>query len=284
MKKRLLWTIMPVAFTLLVSGTSAAQNDADIAAAENAYASLDYAVAQADAEAILAKGGLTHDVLVRATRVSALAAAASGDSDKAKNLFVTLLELDPEFKVDSKQGPRFSQPFAEARGFYLSKGRKGQLDVQATATFGQPVQVRTAVTDPVGIVKNVVIGYRWAPAREFTIVKAEVGTHTTDLPANPKGSTRLDYFVRARDAHDSAVFERGTADAPRTLFVTPARDGLAAEPKKSIFKSPILYIVGGVILTSAAISGYFLFRPTDFTAPTTARGALVANCGTERCN
>ena len=184
--------------TLALSGSAVAQtSDADIATAENAYAALDYPTALSGAEAVLSKGNLSHDALVRATRVAALSNAALGQTEPAKALFTTLLELDPDFKVDAKQGPRFSQPFAEARGFYLSKGRKGQLDVQATATSGQPAQMRTAVSDPLGIVKSVVVGYRWAPQREFTTVKVEAGTHTTDLPANPKGATRLDYWVRA---------------------------------------------------------------------------------------
>ena len=261
----------------------AAPVEADLATAENYYAALDYGAALAAAESVLAQRGLGHDVLMRATRVSALAHAALGHGELAKQQFVLLLEYDPDFKVDSKLGPRFAEPFAEAKGYWQAQGRKGGMDVQVVVQFEQAGEIRVTTRDPLGIVKRIAAGHRWAPRREFTTAEADVAK-PIDVAANPASSTRLEYYVRALDAKGNAVFEDGTPELPKFVTVVePVRAG-ASEPKKSFFSSPVFLIAGGVLLAGAAVGGFFALRPTEYTTPTTGRGVIGATCGNARCD
>jgi hypothetical protein len=258
--------------------------DADLATAENAYASLDYVAAESAADSVLAQRGLSHDVLTRATRVAALSKAALGHGDQARVLFTTLLEYDPDFKVDGKLGPRFTEPFSEARGFWQAQGRKPAMEIQVIAHYGEPGRIRTGTVDPLNIVKRVAVSFRWAPAREYTTTVVDSGARTIDVPASPEKSGRLEYYARALDAKENAIFEEGSADVPKAVVVAePTRAG-AQDEKKSIFGSPVFWSVTGVILAGAAVGGYFALRPTDYAAPTAARGSFTAACGGERCN
>ena len=271
----------------LAAGTSAhATPEADLATAENSYAALEYASALSSAEAVLAQSHLSHDVLTRATRVSALSHAALGHTDQAKQQFIVMLEYDPDFKVDAKLGPRFSEPFSEARGYWQAQGRKGGMDVQVVTTYGQLGDLRIAARDPLGIVKHIDAGYRWAPKRDYTNAEVEPNGKSIEVTANPEGSTRLEYWVRAIDAKGNAVFESGTPDAPQINVVPePDRSGaIAKEKKKSFLTNPVVLVVGGVIIAGAAVGMYFAFRPTHYHTPSVARGVLGASCGGTRCD
>lgn len=273
-----------LATTVASSSVAHATPEADLAVAENAYAGLDYAAALSAAEAVLAQRGLGHDVLTRASRVAALAHAALGHGDQAKQQFVLLLEYDPDFKIDSKLGPRFNEPFAEAKGYWQAQGRRAGMDVQVAVQFGQAGEIRVTTRDPLGIVKRVATGHRWAPRREFTTAEVDV-TKPIDVTANPTGATRLEYYVRALDAKGNAVFEEGTPELPRTLLVNePVRGGAAEQKSSSFFTSPLFLIAGGVLLAGAATAGFFALRPTEYTTPTTGRGVVGATCGNARCD
>lgn len=276
-----------LAASLTAASAALAAPEADLAAAENSYAALDYATALSSAEAVLAQPRLGHDVLTRATRVSALSHAALGHADKAKEQFVLMLEYDPDFKVDSKLGPRFSEPFSEARGYWQAQGRKAGMDVQVVVQYGQPGDIRVKTTDPLGVVKRVNAGWRWAPKRDYTTVEIDPsGSKSVEVGANPEGSTRLEYWVRGVDAKGNAVFESGTPDAPQLTTVNEPQAAGAAGPekKKSFFTNPVVLAVTGVVVAGAAVGLYFAFRPTDYQTPSTARGVLGAGCGGSRCD
>ena len=271
--------------TTAVPGFAFATPESDLASAENSYAALDYPAASAKADEVLSLRGLNHDMLVRATRVAALSHAALGHADKAKEYFILLLGYDPEFKVDAKLGPRFAEPFAEARGYWQAQGRRPAMEVQAVMQYGQAGQIRITTVDPMNNIKRVAVGYRWAPARDYTNVTVEPGTRSIDVPANPSGAGRLDYWVRAMDAKDNAVFEEGSPEGPKTVMVSePAnRTAGTTEEKKSFFGSGLFLVATGVVLAGAAVGGYFLFRPTEYTPATTGRTAFGASCGNVRC-
>lgn len=274
-----------LAFTVLtsVAVVAHASPEGDVATAETAYATLDYPAAAASAEQVLNSRGLNHDVLTRATRVAALSHAALGHGEKAKEYFVLLLQYEPDYKLDTKLGPRFSEPYSEARGYWHAQGRKPSMDVQAVMQHAQAGQIRVTTVDPNNTVKRIAIGYRWAPAA-YTTVTVEPGTRTVEVPASPKGSGRLDYYVRAADAKDNAVFEDGTVDAPKSVMVNePSRAGAVQEEKKSFFGSPVFLAITGVVVAGAAVGAYFAFRPTEYTPGNVGRGVVGVNCGTARC-
>jgi hypothetical protein len=277
-------TSLVATLVLGASAASAATVEADLATSEMAYASLDYGSALSAAESVLAQRGLGHDVLTRATRVAALSHAALGHVDQARQLFTVLLQYDPDFKVDAKLGPRFSEPFAEARGFWQAQGRKPSMDVLAVVQWGETGQIRVVTVDPLNVVKRVAISYRWSGTREYKTDNVDAGARNIEVPANSEKQTRLDYFVRALDSKDNAVFEDGTPEGPKSVSVAaPQRSG-PAEQKRSIFASPVFYVVGGALLAGAAAGSYFAFRPTEYTPTTAARSNFQPICGNDKCN
>jgi hypothetical protein len=270
-----------LAGTVTLAAPAWATVESDLAAAENAYAALDYQTAMTMADQILARRGLSHDVLTRTIRVGALSHAAMGDGEVAKKLFVRLIQADPDFKVDSKLGPRFTGPFAEARGYWQAEGRKPGMASQVLLQWKQGGQIRVTTTDPLNIVKRVSIGFRWAPAHEYTVSTVDpAAVREAEVPANPEGASRLEYYVQEVDANDDVIFEEGTPELPKNMSVT---EPPKVEEKKSILASPIFYIVGGAVIAGAAVGGYFLFRPTEYTAATTGMTTLTAFCGSSAC-
>jgi hypothetical protein len=261
-----------------------ASPESELATAENAYAALEYQNAATAADQVLAQRGLSHDMLTRATRVSALSHAALGNGEQAKKSFILLLEYEPDYKVDAKLGPRFSEPFAEARGYWQAQGRKPGMEVEVALQWHQRGEIRVTVRDPMNTVKRVSVGYRWAPKRDYAMATNDAaGTKQVDVPANMESSARLEYFVRALDAKDGAVFEEGTPDQPKNVHVTePARAGPAE--KSSFFTSPVFLVAGGVVLVAAGVAGYFALRPTTYNPSGTARSVIGASCGGTRCD
>ncbi len=258
--------------------------EASLAAAENAYAALDYQNAAAAAEAVLALRGLSHDVLTRATRVQALASAALGNSEQAKKGFINLLEYESDFKVDTKLGPRFTEPFSEARGYWQAQSRKPGMEVELAVQWHQRGGIRVTVHDPLNVVKRVAVGYRWAPKRDYTVSTSDPsGTKQVDVPPNAVSEGSLEYYVRALDAKDSAVFEEGTPDQPKSLTVTePVR---AASAERSSFFTSAPFLVGaGVVLVAAGVASFFALRPTSYTASGSGRSVVGASCGAARCD
>ncbi|MDF2696437.1 MAG: hypothetical protein K0S65_4820 [Labilithrix sp.] len=274
-----------VAVVVLAAGAAHAGGvENDLAAAENAYAGLDFPTALTSAESVLAQRDLSHDVLTRATRVAALSHAALGHAEQAKQQFILLLEYDADFKLDSKLGPRFTEPFAEARGYWHAQGRKSGMDVQVVVQWGQEGEIRVVTRDPLGVVKKIAAGYRWAPKQTYTTAEVDTSGKGIRVPANPEGSTRFEYWVRALDTKNNAVFEDGTPETPQIRTVSePVREA-SQQPKRSIFASPLFYIIGGGVLASAAVGSYFAFRPTEYQAPSTGRGVFGASCGGVRCD
>ena len=279
---RLLAVATLLAASALTTPAFAAGIDADLAAAENSYAALDFPNAVSLAEGVLAQHGLSHDVLTRATRVAALSHAALGHVEQAKQQFVLLLQYDFDFKVDARLGPRFNEPFSEARGYWQAQSRKPGMDAEPSIQYDQPGVVRVVTRDPLSVVKRVVVGYRWAPAHEFVVVPVGGTAGQVDVPANPPGSTRFEYYVRALDSRNDAVFEAGSPETPKSLLIAAPARAVVSEKRSPVV--PILLIGGGVLAAAAAVGAFFLFRPTAYQSSSTGRGALGASCAGARCD
>jgi len=225
----------------------------ELAKAEQAYSALDYPAANAAASTALQRGDLTHDELVRATRILALSSVALDKPAAAKDAFVLLLTYDPTYTVDARLGPRYREPFNEAKGFWSSQSSKPGMETQVMVSARAPGSIRVTTRDPTSVVKRVIVSYRWAPAKNFVQAAAKTGDSHVDVPAAPAGATRLDYFVRAEDSNGSVVFENGSANAPRFGVVQAENaSGGAAKENKSVFASPIFWVVTGVLVAGAA--------------------------------
>jgi hypothetical protein len=274
--------IAPVAMPGLLFAPSVAHADAtsDLAKAEQAYSALDYPTANATAQAVLQKGDLPHDELVRATRILALSSVAMDKPAEAKDAFVLLLTYDPTYTVDPKLGPRYREPFNEAKGYWAAQSGKPGLESSVMVSPRAPGSIRVTTRDPSGVVKRIIVSYRWAPAKTFVQAAAKTGESHVDVPAPPAGSTRLDYFVRAEDAAGSVAFENGSASSPRFSVVQAEATRADAKEGRSVFASPIFWIITGVIVAGGATAAVLLAtQKGDTTTVVSNKWTPALGCG-----
>ncbi len=259
--------------------------EAELAAAELAFAqpSLDDALIHADAA--IKQGKLTHEQLIRAYRVLALSAAGVEQSDRAKDAFILLLTYDPSFKLARSDGPKVQQPYGEARGFLNAQRNKAGLEVSASLRQNEGGTLRVTLRDPTRIVRKAVVAYRWGGG-SFQRVDVAAGEQMVTVPAG--SGSRLDYYAQAFDDKENTVFEVGTPAAPKSAIAAfAATAGPKQEPVKesSIFASPLFWIATGLVVAGGATTGVFLAtRTREESSPATSSSlGPVLTCGADKC-
>lgn len=300
---RVAWKVRPVAactiaIVLATSGVALGQPrtgkpaaasqpatlPADVETAEQLYAKLDYEQANAIAERVVKKNGLSHDQLVRAYRILAVTYAVLDREELAKDAFLQLLVYDPEYQADPNLGPKVNTPFVEARGTFRGYTTKPRVEVAPSVTRSGGT-LRVTTKDPTHVVKKVSVGYRWTSNGDFVVTQVAAGDGVAvEVQPAPAGRTRLDYYAQALDERDNAVLEAGNAQVPKSAFAEGS-SVVDPGPKKesgSIFGSPIFWIVAGAAVVGGGAALFFATRPQD--PPTRASLSPVILCGTERCN
>jgi hypothetical protein len=264
----------------------------DVETAEQLYAKLDYEQANAVAERVVKKAGLTHDQLVRAYRVLAVTNAVLDKEEQARDAFLQLLTYDPDYQADPNLGPKVNTPFMEARGSFRSLPSKPGIEVAATISTGGG-NLRVTTRDPTRIVKKVVVGYRWTSSGEYTITQLNQNEAVAAVEVNaaPAGRTRLDFYVQALDERDNAVLEAGNANVPKSAFAEAgARGGAGGGSGKdggkseggSVFSSPVFWLIASAAVVGGGTALFFALRPHD--PPSSATLSPVIRCGADRCN
>jgi hypothetical protein len=244
-------------------------SDAALEAAEQAYADLDYASAIRHADEAIAHGALGHAALVRAYRVSAVSHAALEQSGPAKDAFRKLLTIDPEYELDRALSPKVQTPYFEARGDWRAELVHPGLDVTSLLAQNEPGTLRVTTRGFAGLVKEVVVGFRWGLAGQpATMHLAPSARMDVPVPAPPLGTSRCEYWVQALDEHDDVLFEVGNPLMPKTAFL-PAPQGAASPwgPTRSgseaplhqggLLASPVFWTVAAVVVVGAGVGTYF---------------------------
>jgi hypothetical protein len=267
------------------ASASTLQAPADVETAEQLYAKLDYEQANAVAERVVKKSGLTHDQLVRAYRVLAITYAVLDKEEPARDSFLLLLTYDAEYQADPNLGPKVNTPFMEARGSFRSLPTKPGIEVSASvSTNGGTLRVTTR--DPTRIVKKVNVGYRWTSSGEYTVSQIPPGEAVAvEVASAPVGRTRLDFYVQALDERDNAVLEAGNPSVPKSAFAEAGAMGSGRGTRSeggSIFASPLFWAITGVAVVGASTAAFFALRPHD--PSTKAALSPVILCGSDRCN
>jgi len=260
---------------------------ADVDTAEQLYAKLDYEQANAVAERVVKKIGLTHEQLVRAYRVLAATYAIVDKEEQARDAFLQLLTYDAEYQADPNLGPKVNTPFMEARGSFRSLSSKPGIEVSASVSTGGG-NLHVTTRDPTRMVKRVNVGYRWTSSGEYTITQVNPGESVVaiEVAAAPAGRTRLDFYVQALDERENAVLEAGNPGVPKSAFAEAGAGGGAKGTKPegggSIFASPIFWAITGAVALGAGTAAFFAFRPQE--PSTSAALTPVILCGADRCN
>jgi hypothetical protein len=268
-------------------GSTLASAPADVETAEQLYAKLDYEQANAVAERVVKKNGLTHDQLVRAYRVLAVTYAVLDKEEQARDAFLQLLTYDADYQADPNLGPKVNTPFMEARGSFRSLPTKPGIDVSASvSTNGGTLRVTTR--DPTRIVKRVNVGYRWTSSGEYTVSQINPGEAVAvEVGAAPATRTRLDFYVQALDERENAVLEAGNPNVPKSAFAEAgvSRGGGGNGGKSeggSVFSSPIFWTFVGIAAVGGGTALFFALRPND--PPASAQLSPIIRCGGDRCN
>jgi hypothetical protein len=260
----------------------------DVDSMESLFQKLEYEQANAAAQAVLKRHGLSHDELVRTYRVLAVTYAILDKEDLAKETFIKLLAVDPSYEVDPNLGPRVGDPFLEARGYFRQQGQKPGLTVDPKVRTDGGV-IRVQAKGPPRLVKHVQVGWRWGSSGAMTESHVPSSEGSVEIAKAPAGATRLDYFVLALDENDNAVMSKGSKDAPVSVFAeaTP-KGGTAAvggeKEGRSIFASPWFWIVTGVVVAGGAVTGYYVLGPARVDAPTSVTVRPTLQCGQSACN
>lgn len=291
------WLALGLSCALSFSSAGARAADAtlepDVAAAEAAYGQLSYEDAVRRAELLSKRKGMSHDQLVRVYRILAISRASLGEDEKAREAFVLLLTYEPDTTLDKSFGPKVQQPYQEARGYWRQQPSKPGLEATVSALRqGSTATLRATPRDPTHTVHDLVIAYRFGAKGAFEAKTLPGGAQSVDFTV-PAGESRLDYYVQARDANESIVFEVGSAQAPKTALVEakavvdPGARGRTDTGSKSIFASPIFWIATGAVVAAGAVGTYFIAtsgKTREEQLPPNRSGiSPIIFCGAERC-
>ncbi len=266
------------------AGATPDKSDAEISKVEKLYAELEYEQAAALGHALIDKGGLSHEELVRVLRLVALSHAGHDQEEGAREAFVSLLGYEPDYQVDPNLGPRVTTPFFSARGFWRGQAQRPGLDLTADVKSSTGGVIRLNLRDPLHVAKSGTVSFRWAGAGDFEAKPLDsLDTSSVEVSAAPPGASRLEYFAVVLDAKRNEVFEAGSARAPKTQIFE--RSAAHADEKPAFYKNPIVIGTAAAVVVVAAVTvGYFLLRdrtPTSASlspTPFCANGAAPAPC------
>lgn len=269
----------------------AASKPAEVAAttenAEQLFTKLDYDRANDVAERVLKQKNLSHDQLVRTTRVLAITYAILDKEEQARDAFLQLLVYDPDYTVDPALGPKVSTPFMEARGQLRGLPSKPGLEV-VPSVRSDGGQLRVTTRDPTHLARKVVVGWRWTSTGDYATSTVAVGEAIVEVAPATAGRTRLDFYAQALDDRENAVFESGSPAVPKSAFAEAAKSTVIAggEPRKAeksggIFASPVFWLVAGAVVIGGGITaGVFATRKD---AATEATLSPSIRCGADLC-
>lgn len=270
-------------------------NEAEIEVAERAYLSLDYAVAIDHVDRAIEHGALTHSALVRAYRVAAVSHAALEQFGPAKEAFRKLLMIDPDYDLDRGLSPKIQMPYAEARGEWRAELEHPGMEVAPVVAPGEAGTLRITTRGFAGLVKHVVTGYRWGSMGQ-AVERSDAPQERIDAPlaAPPPGTSRLDFWVQAKDDREDVLFEVGSPATPKTTFLSPgpaveARSGLPPTPGEApprrggLFSSPVFWTIASVVVVGAGAATYFVLSKGNSSASLTPRLAC-GNSPSDSCN
>jgi len=260
-----------VSFAQSASSAGAASSaDDELGEAEKLIANVDFEGAIPVLERASKRNGLTHDQLTRLYRNLATAHAVVGHATVARDTFVKLIAIDPDFKIDQNMSPRVKAPYFEARGAWSAQSSKPGIDAVAQVHRSSESRIVVTLRDPTHLANRVVVGYHWEGGDAFTTKSSAATPTTTVVVPPPKDkATYLEIYAQGLDSNDGVLFESGNATKPIVIEAPPAAPqgatsgvaGSESDRSKSVFASPVFWIVAGAVIVGGAAAAYFIARP-----------------------
>ena len=262
-----------------VTKTAPAATPDDVESVEQLFQKLEYEQANAAAQAVLKRKGLSYDELKRTLRVLAITYAVLDQEEAAKETFIKLLAVDPSYEGEANLGPRVNDPFLEARGYFRTQGQKPGLTVEPQVrTEGGTIRVVTK--GPPRFVRKLAVGYRWGSSGAMNEKQLAASEGAFEVSKAPAGASRLDYYVFALDENDNTVMAKGSKEAPVAVFAEASKSTSSeAKSGRSIFASPWFWLITGVVVAGGAATGYYFLGPANVSAPSDAALRPTLSCG-----
>jgi hypothetical protein len=230
---------------------AAAQGADPLAQAEEAYGRVDFEATLRLGQQALEASHYDRRQLARIYYLLGVARASLGQEDASREAYVRMLACDPQARIERDLSPQLRGPLLEARGYWNTTAPPG-LEVQWLPELRI---LRFALTDPVGMVRRLVVRTREGRGAFTTTVVAAARSMDVEVPGT---SMRVEYVASALDPHDNEVFVRGTvarpesagADAPGT---TPG--ALGPEPQERLSAGREGSVTGPLGVASLVVGG-----------------------------
>jgi hypothetical protein len=202
-----------------------------------AYAALNYREAAVVCVAVLPTAPAGE--LAGLYRLAGLSLAASGNAERAFQVFSSLLSLDPAYELDDSVSPRLREPFDRAKR--ARGGAKVTVKAQLARPLvdGQPIALTVSVDDGPG--RPIARISAKSPSGEVTAPRAD---HTSlELP--PLTGTAVRVELGGYDTFGGRVF------SDSSVFAVPAR----ASPRPVLLSWRLWTGAAAVVLGAASASG-----------------------------
>ena len=246
-----------LATVLLATRPLSAQSTHPLAAAEKAYAEVDFEKTHELALSALRRGGNEPDETKRLYTLLAISAAALDASDEAREAFRRVLAIDPTTRLDQSLSPRLRAPYLEARGELGSAGDARPLEVtleRSGRSFELELQDRATVARTLEL--SIETEGRAPDQRRFP-----ADPHVA-LPAGLSLPSRFTYTLTALDEYGNRLFrttrEMATAAPDGSPEATSETPGAASDTPllRGPNRTPY-YVTAGVLagLGLGAIAG-----------------------------
>jgi hypothetical protein len=256
--------------------------------AEKAYESLEYETALKTLIKVHQTKGAQVMQRARAFLYMGVCFTALGNAENAVQSFIELLKLKPSFRLPQGISPSIAAMFKEAMvrlklpetpGPDADKGSPsdggggpGGVTVSAKAprssTVGQALDVQIEVTDPQGLVEDVVIHWRLLGGGDYSIIRVKYtpgsAKVTGRIPGAVIGTTaaKLYYLVEVLGRGGMTLAHDGTMNIPLEVQLREPKK------KKSTWGWWALGIAGGLAIAGGITAAVLLTRhPTPPPTP-----------------
>jgi hypothetical protein len=198
-------TVCALAFALASLAPIAparADETATLAAAERAYADVDFDKTRELAQAALHGGGHDPRETKRLYALIGISAAALEDEGEARDAFRRVLAIDPTTRLEQSLSPKMRAPYLEARGALAAAGEERPLDA-AFEREGESFAVE--LRDASNIARRVELVLTTPGTSGGRTLRFEPRAHTVVGEAS-RLPERFNYVLSVSDEHGNQLF------------------------------------------------------------------------------
>ncbi len=243
-----------IAALALVAARAEAQTP--LQQAEAAYVDVDFETTLSASQSAIDSGELSPGELARAYELLGVSAAALGDAEAAREVFLRMLSIEPDRRLDDTVPPRFRAPYMEASGIVSARPDRMGAEVTLARANGA---LRVVLVDPYEMVEGIRLHMRAEGTLEYETFEAPYGAEILVPFGGAAGSAPVEYWLELIDPRGNQLVVQGSEFSPNVLGARAATGGgggggepVPAGP--SIFEEPVFWIiVGSVIAVGAGV-------------------------------